>query len=210
MANKYYYANSTDGAMRSLEKNTRPTISTDLDSVRAYSWELVFKRAPLDGTIGGSLNKPLTLAAKQVNGIGMSVEDIEVNRVNDKVYYPGRPSMEELVVTFDNLQKTKIDKILYELFSVTYDARTGTLGRGGFLPGAASFSKVLKNEIDVLQLDGAGEIRNQIRLFGCYPKNITHGEYNYSTNEFHTLEMTFRYDHFVTTSDAAGEINKTI
>ena len=210
MANKYYYANSTDGAIRNLESNTRPTISTELDSVRAYSWELVFRRSGLDDKSGAK--KPLTLAAKQVNGIGMSVEDIEVNRVNDKVYYPGRPSMEELVVTFDNLQKTKVDKILYELFSVTYDARTGVLGKGGGLGAAVAGgpTSVLKNEIDVLQLTGSGEIRNQIRLFGCYPKNITHGEYNYSTNEFHTLEMTFRYDYFATTSDADGAVNTTI
>lgn len=209
MANNYYYANSDKGLVRNLEDNTRPTISTDLDSVRAYSWEIVFTRTGLDANLGGPNKKPLTLAAKQVNGIGMSVEDIEVNRVNDKVYYPGRPSMEELVVTFDNLQKTKIDKILYELFSTAYDARTGTLGRGSLQDGAGTTAK-LKTEIILLQLDGAGEIRNQIRLFGCYPKNITHGEYNYSTNEFHTLEMTFRYDYFATTNNADSGISTTI
>ena len=107
-----------------------PFISTQLDSVRAYQWEVNFffeKQGAGNGTPVNDTQKPLTLAAKQINGIGMSVEDIEVNRVNDKVYFPGRPSMEEAVVTFDNLSKTKANRVLYELFSKTYDPRNGTM-----------------------------------------------------------------------------------
>jgi hypothetical protein len=204
---KFYTANSQDGAERDLAKQSRPTISTSLDSVRAYQWEITFAKAGLDKL--GDQVKPLTLAAKQVNGIGMSVEDIEVNRVNDKVYYPGRPSMEELVVTFDNLQQTKVDKLLFSYFSSVYNPVTGVLGSGQVTEtGAptAGLQAPFKGTLSILQLDGKGDIRNEIKLFGCYPKNITHGEYNYSTNEFHTLEMTFRYDFFHTSENAGGNI----
>ena len=151
----------------------------------------------------------MTLAAKQVNGIGMQVEDIEVNRVNDKVYYPGRPSMEELVVTFDNLQKTKVDKLLYEMMALTYDPRTGEL-MSQKIPGETGTLPSFKNEIQVTQLTGDGRPRNVIRLFGAYPKKIVHGEYNYSTNDFHTIELTFRYDFFVNTNNKTGTVNSTV
>lgn len=203
MADSYFI----DTIQRELEGDTpvSPLISTELDSVRAYQWELSFRNLLVNDT-GGAIQAPLTLGAKQVNGIGFNVEDIEVHRVNDKVYYPGRPSMDELVVTFDNLVRTKLDKLLYEVMSMSYDPRTGkinTIAGANLLPYSTKF------EIDVMQLDGQGTPRNMVRLFGCYPKKIAHGEYNYATNEFHTLEMTFRYDNFVNTGDAAGAVNYT-
>ena len=206
-----YFTNNDENVARTItgEQPTTPLVSTDLDSVRAYQWEISFMFNQVDPLNG--VQKPLTLAAKQVNGIGMSVEDIEVNRVNDKVYYPGRPSMDELVVTFDNLQKTKADKLLYELMGATYDPRTGEMQnqaiQGG---GGVGTMPSFKNEIQVVQLTGKGLPRNVIRLFGAYPKSITHGEYNYSTNEFHTIEMKFRYDYFVNTNDKKGTVNSTV
>jgi len=204
-----YFINNNNSVARTIsgEQPTTPLISTELDSVRAYQWEVNFffgQADPINGT-----QKPLTLAAKQVNGIGFSVEDIEVHRVNDKVYYPGRPSMEELVVTFDNLQRTKVDKLLYEMMALTYDPRTGELSNQK-VPGESGTLPTFKNEIQVTQLDGTGQPRNVIRLFGAYPKKVVHGEYNYATNDFHTIEMTFRYDYFVNTNDKKGTVNSYV
>jgi len=204
-----YFVNNDPQVARTIsgEQPTTPVISTELDSVRAYQWEISFlfgQSDPLNG-----VQKPLTLAAKQVNGIGFSVEDIEVHRVNDKVYYPGRPSMDELVVTFDNLQKAKVDKLLYEVMGMTYDPRSGEM-ENRKVPGETGTLPTFKNEINVVQLDGKGQPRNVIRLFGCYPKKIAHGEYNYGTNDFHTIEMTFRYDYFVNTNDKKGTVTTTV
>ena len=204
MADKYFV--DGDGGQSRLingEMAARPSISTSLDSVRAYQWEVTFHfPSPFTGADKiGNQNKPLTLAAKQVNGLGFSVEDIEVNRVNDKVYYPGRVSYEEAVITFDNLAQAKVDKLLYEVMSKTFNPRTGVLGAVGAAGGAQGN---VKGEIQLVQLNADGTPRNIIRLMGAYAKNLTHGEYNYSTNEFHTLEMTFRYDNFITTVDGKG------
>ena len=191
MVDKYFL--DSDAITRSIdtEGTTRPAISTMLDSIRAYQWEVTFKNFSAETDFPDTIKKPLTLAAKQVNGIGMSVEDIEVNRVNDKVYYPGRPSMEEAVITFDNLAKTQVDKLLYEYMAKVYDPRTGVLGDVDGKPGPTG-----------------GTIKQEIQLLlGAYPKQITHGEYNYSTNEFHTIEMTFRYDFFVNTKNAEGIVD---
>ena len=205
MVDKYFM--DSDAIKRSInnEGSNRPAISTMLDSIRAYQWEVTFKGFSAEDDFPDTIKKPLTLAAKQVNGIGMSVEDIEVNRVNDKVYYPGRPSMEEAVITFDNLAKTQVDKLLYEYMAKVYDPRSGVLGDVDGTAGATGGS--VKQEIQLLQLLGDGSPRNVIRLFGAYPKQITHGEYNYSTNEFHTIEMTFRYDFFINTKNKAGTVD---
>jgi hypothetical protein len=180
-----YYANLN----RTISnENDLPTISTALESVRAYQWEVIFS-ADNEG------DSPLTLAAKQVNGIGMQVEDIEVNRVNDKVYYPGRPSVDELRVTFDNISNIEMTRVLYTIFSEdTYDPVTGSfqsLGGGGT---GGTFGKL---PITLRQLNPDMTILNEIHLLGAYPKKWTPAEYNYATNDFHTIEVTFRYDFII-------------
>ena len=182
-----YYANLSrriDGA------GNAPTISTALESVRAYQWEVAFAA---DGGATGTQQDVMTLAAKQVNGIGVQVEDIEVNRVNDKVYYAGKPSMEELRVTFDNISESELSRHLHSLFSLeTYDAKTGEMT--DFNADSGGWGK---QNITLRQLKPDMELLNEIILIGAYPKKWTPSEYNYATNDFHTVEVTFRYDFLI-------------
>ncbi len=89
-----------------------PTISTDLDSVRAYQFEIHFAGLPADVTN----QSDLTLAAKKITGIEMASEAIVVDRVNDKVHYPGKVTPGDLVVTFDNLYLREAASDLWRYF----------------------------------------------------------------------------------------------
>lgn len=157
-------------------KNGLPVISRDLDSVRAYQFEVEFK--------GKTADRMFRLAAKQVGPTGFTVDDIAVNRVNDQVFYPGKPSPEEIVITFDNLLRDDVSRELWNWFKGTYNPLTGTLG------GA-------DNKIDrmtIFQLNHDLSLHSSTQLIGVYPKGFKNAEFNYSTNEFHTIEVTFRYD----------------
>ena len=118
-----YYAD----LQRNITDSTAPTISNKLDSIRAYQWEITFASPHATQAVGGGAGKPLTLAAKQVNGLGFSVEDIEVHRVNDRVFYPGKATPEELTVTFDNLYQKKVSTTLWNWFKSIYNPLTGEL-----------------------------------------------------------------------------------
>ena len=154
-----------------------PVISRDLDSVRAYQFEVEFNGV-------GTGERKLRLAAKQVSPTGFSVADIEVNRVNDKVFYPGKPSPEALTITFDNLVKDDVSKELWEWFKGSYNPLTGVLGD----------SAVKINMMSVLQLNHDLTLHAETRYFGVYPTSFKNAEWNYATNDFHTIEVTFRYD----------------
>jgi len=168
--------------------DTLPNVSKDLDSVRAYQYEVRFT-----GQGGGSADdNDLTLAAKQVSPTGYSVADIEVHRVNDKVFYPGKPTPESLVITFDNILKAKVSENLWEWFQGTYDPITGKLG-------AVSDQKM--SVMKVLQLNHDLSLRGSTSYFGVYPSSFKMAEWNYATNDFHTIEVTFRYD-FMDQSDS--------
>jgi hypothetical protein len=165
-----------------------PVISTDLDAVRSYQWEIKFDIATMKKN---NPNFPfheqsMVLAAKTVTGLSYSFADIEVHRMNDKVFYPGKISQEEVTVTFDNLLDNRPGIQFYEYLSTIFDMRTGfySTGAGGTYKGSMS----------IMEFDGAGRIKNVIDLKGVYPKSFSKGEKNYSTSEFDTFEVKFRYD----------------
>ena len=173
------------------------------DSYRTYSWLLrINDLGGVVGSIASTLgladpDNVLTLAAKQVGQIGYNVDDILVDRVNDKFYFPGRPATEETVVTFDNLLKGDAARGLWNWMRTTYDPITGTHSAsvlsnfgGVVIEGGGGF----KRTVDVVLLDHQQQPQWVARLYGCYPKNWRLAEFNYSTNEFHAIEVTLRYD----------------
>ena len=169
------------------EKGQLPVISTDLDAVRSYQWEIKFAIETMNDNSTAIFNEQsLTLAAKTVTGLSYSFADIEVHRMNDKVFYPGKISQEEVTVTFDNLLKNAPGIQFYEYLATVFDMRTGfySTGAGGTYKGSMS----------IMEFDGAGRIKNVIDLKGVYPKSFSKGEKNYSTSEFDTFEVKFRYD----------------
>ena len=174
---------------RTLSDGKQALISQDLDSVRKYGWEIIFQ-PPVNGP-GGAFNRPLTLAAKAVGEAGMALDDIEVNRVNDKVFYPGKATPTELVVTFDNLFATKTGPHLWEWFKTIYDPTTGEF-TPLFLEGASQ--GVFKTQIDILQLNGAGQPFTHQKYYGCYPKDIKWADKDYADSAFDQITVSFRFD----------------
>ena len=180
-----------DDAYRQNLENGLPLISEGLDSVRAYQFEIHFDIPEIVRAGGQNIGEDfLTLGAKQVNAVGFSIESIEVNRVNDKEFYPGKASPEELTVTFDNLYQPKISNLLWSWFSSIYDPTTGkfnTVREGGLTRWKAQ-------RATIVSLDPHGQPLMETRLFGVFPISWQTAEFNYGTNEFHTIEMKFKYD----------------
>jgi len=189
-------------AYRNNLENGLPLISEGLDSVRAYQFEMHFDIPEVVRAAGATIGEDfLTLGAKQVTAVGFSTEAIEVNRVNDKVFYPGKASPEELTVTFDNLYQPQIANLLWQWFSAIYDPTNGKYnsGRTGALGGFKAQRATL------VSLDPHGQPLMETRFFGVYPQAWKTAEYNYGQNDFHTIEMTFKYDFMehVSSSEAA-------
>ena len=157
-----------------VEGGVIPNISTELDSVRAYQWEV-----QIEG------NSNYTLAAKKVTSLTFASEDIVVDRVNDKVFYPGKAAPEAITITFDNTLVGQTDKSLWDLFTQTYNPATGTLG----------LADDIKFNMKLLLLKNDVTVNTTINLTGCFVNKYAISELQYSENSFNTIDVTFRYDY---------------
>tara|TARA_R110000796_G_scaffold223669_3_gene339931 strand:- start:355 stop:951 length:597 start_codon:yes stop_codon:yes gene_type:complete len=166
-----------------------PTISTDLDSVRTYQFEIHFFGLPEDITNQADL----TLAAKKVGGLEMKNEAIVVDRVNDKVHYPGKTTPGELTVDFDNLYLRETASDLYRYFRHTYDPLTGEMTKSA-APGGGAGSTFKADKVEVVMLDNTMTPHSTVELYGVYPMSWSASEFNYSTNQFSQLTVNFKYD----------------
>jgi len=193
MADRPYFISSDLGRSINPQGRDLPTISEGLNSVRAYSFECFFELPA--GVREGGGDDFLTLAAKQVSNMGMSTEAIEVHRVNDRVYYPGKASREEVKITFDNLYQKKIANTLWNWFQSTYNPLSGEMLENVTTQlGTEPRGNFKARELKIYQLDPHGKPLMTTKLLGVYPTSWTTGEFNYSTNDFHTIEMSFSYD----------------
>lgn len=186
MANSYY---KTKYGREFEPGKGLPIISTDLDSVRAYQFEVHFLGLPGEVTN----QQDLTLAAKKIQGLGMSSEPIVVDRVNDKIHYPGKVTPEEVSITFDNLYMRETASDLWRYFKSIYDPITGEMTKNA-QPGGGAGSTFKAEKVEIIQLDNTSEPHSTIELYGVYPTSWSASELNYATNDFHTIEVTFRYD----------------
>lgn len=168
-----------------------PKISTVLDSVRSYQFEVQFFGLPPN--IGGQQQTDLTLAAKQVGAIGYGVDDIQIARVNDKVYFPGTPTFESVSITFDNLYLRKTCQSLWNWFRTIYDPLTGDVTKLS-APGGPGNKTFKANKMRIVELDNTRTPHAAIELYGVYPKSVRFSEKNYNSNDFATIEVEFRYD----------------
>ena len=164
-----------------------PQISTRLDSIRAYQFEVHFDGLPIAFTPGESR---ITLAAKQVSPIGAMTEEIVVDRLNDKIFYPGKFNPEEITITFDNLLLESTSTALWNWFQTTHNSLTGRANPNP-KPGVKS-NKC--HVMRIVEMDTGATPVASIELYGVFPKSVRFSEKNYSTNEFSTLEVTFRFD----------------
>lgn len=168
-----------------------PIISTTLDSVRSYQFEVQFFGLP--SVVSLQQQVDLTLAAKQVGAIGYGVEDIVVNRMNDKVYYPGVATFDSVTITFDNLYLRRTCASLWNWFKTIYDPITGDATKLAAPGGAGNFT-FKATKMRIVELDNTRTPHAAVELYGVYPKSVRFSEKNYGSNDFATIEVEFRYD----------------
>ena len=83
--------------------------------------------------------------------------------------------------------------LFYKYLSTVYNQGTGYFDAGSNQVVGAGVGSY-KTSARILEFDGGGNIQTVYDFKGLYPKGFSKSEKNYSTNEFDTIEVKFRWD----------------
>ena len=156
---------------------------------RKNRWILKFDRVP--NTDGGS--EPLAIDIVSANRPSISVDPIEVNRLNERFWFAGKPNWETLTTVFYDFDKggSSAGQILYSWLTAIYNPLTG--GQG--------YAITYKTNATLVMLGPDGKIIEVWDLFGCFPENITWQDLTYEGSDAQQVEATMRYDYAVLQTD---------
>jgi hypothetical protein len=168
------------------------------DSYRAYSW--IIRVPDITSLIENAenvfnfsdANDILTLAARKVSGLAYNVGVIQADKVNDKFHYPGRPNTTPVLITFDNLIKGDVQKVLNTWMRTSYDPIFGVHSSPVVTGGQ------FKRTLEIIQLDHQKNPALVIKLYGAFPTKFQINDLDYGNEAFNTIEMEVKYD-FMTT-----------
>lgn len=171
-----------------------PQVSTRLDSVRNYQFEVKFTDCPVRDAVGADSVQNLTLAAKQVAAFGGTVGEIKVGRINDTLFYPGKFEPTTLSITFDQLYEGGPTRTLWAWYRSIYDPISGNVELVSRV-GGGNQGTFKATKLQVLELDGAKNPISYIDFYGVWPTKFEFSEKNYGgTPDFSTVKVDFRFD----------------
>lgn len=190
------YRDQYRGSIRGANGNVigLPEVSTRLDSLRNYQFEVKFTDCPVRDEVGVNSISNLTLAAKQVAAFGGKIGEIKTSRVNDVLFFPGKFEPQTLSITFDQLYENSPTRVLWAWYRAIHDQISGnaqiTTRVGGGSQGTFKATKM-----QIIELDGAKNPIAYIDFFGAWPINFEFSEKNYNgTQDFSTVKVDFRFD----------------
>lgn len=120
----------------------------------------------------------------------LSFKEIEVQHLNETVYFPGKPDWKPIQLTLFDLKKNY--NPVFEWLSEQYDVCGGndqSSERARWnRPG--NFKKDARLEM----YDGCGNVMEKWFFKNVWPNNIEWGDLDMSNSEYITVELTLRYD----------------
>jgi hypothetical protein len=119
----------------------------------------------------------------------LSFKEVEVQHLNEVIYFPGKPDWKPINLTLFDLKKNNNPVINW--LNNQYNAQGGRwrIGYGG-VPDDMRFKKNARLEM----YDGCGEVLETWVFDNIWPNNIEWGELDMSDASYATIDLTLRYD----------------
>jgi hypothetical protein len=172
---------------------TSPTplkISTSLDAIRNYQFEVDFRNIP---ALGDFKEGDLQIGVNKVTAYGPKMDMVEIHRVNDIVKYPGKMKFEPITVTFDNQLLIPHYAHLWEYIKSVYNPLTGQYHSPA--TGARNIATLKAARLIVRQLSGQNTPISETTFWGVFPIEYAIAEQKYAdTNVINTIDVKFSFD----------------
>jgi len=125
----------------------------------------------------------------------LSFKEIEVQHLNETVYYPGKPEWKPITLTLYDLKKNALNPV-FEWLSELYDPRsTSEYGPScGTVDPALPTDGFKKPQATLELYDGCGTKIETWFFEAVWPQAVEFGDLDMSTSELITCDLTLRYD----------------
>jgi hypothetical protein len=159
---------------------------------RKNRWILKFDRVPnhANGT------EPLAIDILSASRPSVEVEQTEMQRLNERFYFAGKPTWQPIACNFYDYDKGKdsATQILYSWFTAIYNPLTG--GQG--------YAIVYKTNATLVMLGPDGKIIEIWDLFGCFPASVNFNEVSYEGSDALQVAVSLRIDYAVLQADTGS------
>lgn len=156
--------------------------SSELCMMRKFRW-LFF----IDGVCDDGTNAlPPDKGARP----SLSFKEIEVQHLNEIVYFPGKPDWKPIQLTLFDLKLNK--NPVFEWVREIYDVCGGSSEEDVSIWNAATGA--FKKDGRLKMFDGCGNVMEEWIFKNMWPNNIEWGDLDMSNLEYVTAELTLRYD----------------
>jgi len=117
---------------------------------------------------------------------GGEFAEITVDYINNKFYFPGKWTWNEVEMSFNDYFGSNVSQELYKWFKASFNPSTGE----------QPMAEGLKKTISIITLGPDGEEIEKWHLKGAWPKKFEWGDgLDYSSDDPRTMTVSFRYDY---------------
>lgn len=149
-------------------------------------WRITFQG------MGGTPNSnPVTVQAISVTLPSILFDEIVMNRYNSRAWIAGKHDYEPITLVVEDDVKGEAFKVIQEQ---EQKQKWLTGAEGPFL-GVAPEGSLYKFVTIIDLLDGRQQVIDKWTLEGCWFKQITPSELDYSSADSLTISLTIRFDH---------------
>ena len=156
-----------------------------LEPKRKNRWRVQFANMG-----GGANSTPVSLQAVTVSRPTFSMEEVQLDRYNSRIWVAGKTTFEPITLTIeDDVTGTASQVIQEQIQKQQY-----LIGAEGPWLAAAGEGSLYKFVTYLEQLDGNDQVIERWTIEGCWISNIDYTELDYTTAEPVQITLTIRYD----------------
>jgi hypothetical protein len=167
-------------------------LGSNICMMRKFRWLFDIK-----GVSGGGSNAlPPDKGARP----SLSFKEIEVQHVNETVYFPGKPDWKPITLTLFDLKQN--NNPIFSWIKEVYDVCANNISDDKAVwatwakkpaPGAPA-PRAFKRDGTLKMFDGCGNVMEEWFFKNMWPNNVEWGDLSMDNSEYVTVELTLRYD----------------
>ena len=141
-----------------------------------------------------TMNDKIQWWAKTVTTPAYEVSEVEHDFMDNKYYYPGRVTWNEISLTLVDPAGAPIDCVANTLSIIANSGYTlkNSDAEGSFISKKSAKEALTGIKIEVL--DALGTIIEEWELKNPFIKSAKYGDLDYSSDDLRTVELSIRYD----------------